>query len=63
MLKICNEFAGLEVFYEEILIHETLKTIPQGIIEPMVVSRCETISDKRQVNVFENRETYLLKIN
>lgn len=62
MVDKCNEIFGVEIHYEEILVHKTIKTITQGIIEPMVTSIVETISDKRHVAIFEGREPYMIKV-
>ena len=63
MVKRCNEIKGIEIYYEDILIHETITTIPQGVIEPRLANEIETVSDKRQFKIFESGTPYYLKIH
>jgi hypothetical protein len=62
LVKRCNEIAGIEVYYEDILIHETIRTITQGVIEPRITGEAENLSDKRHICIYESGADYILKI-
>jgi hypothetical protein len=63
LVSRCNEIAGIRVFYDDILIHETIKTISQGVIEPRITGEPENLTDKRHICIYESGENFILKIN
>lgn len=63
LVQKCNELTGIEIYYDDILIHETIKTIPQQIIEARITDQPETPSDERHIKIYESGEKYNLKIN
>lgn len=63
LVKRCNEIAGIEVLYEDILIHETVRTISQGVVEPRITAQAETLADERHICIYESGENYILKVN
>lgn len=63
LVKNCNEIFGIEIQYEDITIHETLTTIPQGVLKPIIADEIETTSDKRHLRTLQSEVPFLLKIN
>lgn len=61
LLRRCSDLKGIEVYYDDVLIHETLTTIPLGVIKPVVSGDAEMLSDKRHIKIASSGQSYILK--